>query len=149
VQFMPSSYLAWAVDFDKDGDRDVWGSMPDVFGSIGNYLQQHGWTPGRWGYAVAIPEAAREKVVTVPLRDQGCRAVRTLSQPRALRDWRTLGVRLANGKALPPSVREASLLAIDTRTYLVTANYEALLAYNCAHTYALSVAMLADRIPAM
>ena len=101
VQFMPSSYLAWAVDFDKDGDRDVWASMPDVFGSIGNYLQQHGWTPGRWGYAVAIPEAAREKVVTVPLRDEGCRAVRTLSQPRALKDWRTLGVTLANGKPCP------------------------------------------------
>ena len=71
VQFMPSSYLAWAVDFDKDGDRDVWTSMPDVFGSIGNYLQQHGWTPGRWGYAVKIPDAAREKVVSVPLRDDG------------------------------------------------------------------------------
>jgi membrane-bound lytic murein transglycosylase B len=148
VQFMPSSYLAWAVDFDKDGDRDVWSSMPDVFGSIGNYLQHHGWTPGGWGYAVTIPEAAREKVVTVPLRDAGCRAVRTLSQPRALKDWRTLGVRRASGTAVPSSVREASLLAIDNRTFLVTANYEALLAYNCAHTYALSVAMLADRIPA-
>ena len=98
VQFMPSSYLASAVDFDKDGDRDVWASMPDVFGSIGNYLQQHGWTPGRWGYAVKIPDAAREKVISVPLRDEGCRAVRTLSQPRALKDWRTLGVRLASGQ---------------------------------------------------
>ncbi len=147
VQFMPSSYLAWAVDFDKDGDRDVWTSMPDVFGSIGNYLQQHGWTPGRWGYAVTIPDAAREKVVTVPLRDEGCRAVRTLSQRRALRDWHTLGVTLASGKPVPSSVREASLLAIDNRTYLVTSNYEALLAYNCAHTYALSVALLSERIP--
>lgn len=146
VQFMPSSYLTWAVDFDKDGDRDVWASMPDVFGSIGNYLQQHGWTPGRWGYAVKIPDAAREKVISVPLRDQGCRAVRTLSQPRALKDWRMLGVTLVNGNAVPSSVREASLLAIDRRTYLVTANYEALLAYNCAHTYALSVALLSERI---
>ena len=148
VQFMPSSYLAWAVDFDKDGDRDVWGSMPDVFGSIGNYLQQHGWTPGRWGYAVNVPAAARDRVVSVPLREAGCRAVRTLSQPRALKDWRTLGVVLESGKPVPSSVREASLLAIDERTFLVTANYEALLAYNCAHTYALSVAMLSDRIPA-
>jgi len=146
VQFMPSSYLTWAVDFDKDGDRDVWSSMPDVFGSIGNYLQQHGWTPGRWGYAVVIPPAAREKVMSVPLRDQGCRAERTLSQPRALLDWRKLGVTLANGKPVPASVRDASLLAIDSRTYLVTANYEALLGYNCAHTYALSVALLADRL---
>ena len=93
-----------------------------------------------------IPDAAREKVVSVPLRDAGCRAVRTLSQPRALKDWRTLGVTLASGKPVPSSVREASLLAIDNRTYLVTANYEALLAYNCAHTYALSVALLSERI---
>lgn len=146
VQFMPSSYLTWAVDFDNDGDRDVWSSMPDVFGSIGNYLQQHGWTPGRWGYAVAVPPATRDNVMSVPLRDQGCRAVRTLSQPRALKDWRSLGVTLVNGKPVPASVRDASLLAIDSRTYLVTANYEALLAYNCAHTYALSVALLADRL---
>jgi membrane-bound lytic murein transglycosylase B len=146
VQFMPSSYLAWAVDFDKDGDRDVWGSMPDVFGSVGHYLQQHGWTPGRWGYAVKIPDASREKVASVPLRDTGCRALRTLSQPRALKDWRTLGVRLADGKAVPSSVREASLLDIENRRYLVTANYEALLAYNCAHSYALSVALLSERI---
>jgi len=147
VQFMPSSYLASAVDFDKDGDRDVWKSMPDVFGSIANYLQQHGWTPGRWGYAVKIPAAAREKVAAVPMRDTGCRAVRALTQPRSLKDWRTLGVRLADGTPVPTSPRTASLLELDDRRYLVTANYEALLAYNCAHTYALSVALLSDRLP--
>lgn len=147
VQFMPSSYLAWAVDFDRDGDRDVWKSMPDVFASIANYLQQHGWKPGRWGYAVKIPKAAREKVAAVPARDTGCRAVRTLTQPRSLKDWRTLGVQMADGTKLPASPREASLLELDTRTYLVTGNYDALLAYNCANTYALSVALLADRLP--
>ena len=148
VQFMPSSYLAWAVDFDKDGNRDVWTSLPDVFGSIANYLQQHGWTEGRWGYAVTVPEAAQENVLSVPMRDTGCRAARGLTQPRALKDWRTLGVKLASGQRVPASAREASLLLIENRAFLVTANYEALLAYNCAHTYALSVAMLADRIPA-
>jgi membrane-bound lytic murein transglycosylase B len=56
---------------------------------------------------------------------------------------------LASGQRVPASAREASLLLIEYRAFLVTANYEALLAYNCAHTYALSVAMLADRIPAM
>jgi membrane-bound lytic murein transglycosylase B len=147
VQFMPSSYLAWAVDFDEDGDRDVWTSMPDVFGSIGNYLQEHGWTAGRWGYAVRIPEAARGKVGSVPARTAGCRAARALSQRRSLKDWRSLGVRLANGSPVPSSVAEASLLEIESRQYLVTANYDALLAYNCAHSYALSVALLSDRIP--
>ena len=146
VQFMPSSYLAWAVDFDKDGRRDVWTSLPDVFGSIANYLAEHGWSPGRWGYRVRIPEAARARVSAVPLRDAGCRATRMLSQPRALKDWRTLGVRLASGNPVPASAREASLLEIEDRTYLVTASYEALLAYNCAHSYALSVALLADAV---
>ena len=148
VQFMPSSYLKWAVDFDGDGDRDVWSSPPDIFGSIGNYLREHGWSDGRWGYAVRIPEEARGRVATVPLREDGCRAVRGLSQPRALKDWRTLGVRRSGGQPVPASPREASLLEIDDRRYLVTPNYEALLAYNCAHTYALSVSLLADRIPA-
>jgi membrane-bound lytic murein transglycosylase B len=148
VQFMPSSYLKWAVDFDGDGDRDVWSSPPDIFGSIGNYLQQHGWAAGRWGYGVRIPEASRGRVESVPLREAGCRAARGLSQPRALKDWRTLGVRRSGGQPVAASAQEASLLAIDDRRYLVTANYEALLAYNCAHTYALSVALLADRIPA-
>lgn len=96
---------------------------------------------------MTIPEAARNSVVSVPLRDEGCRAVRTLSQPRALKDWRTLSVIRASGRPLPASVRDASLLAIDNRTFLVTANYDALLAYNCAHTYGLSVALLSERIP--
>jgi membrane-bound lytic murein transglycosylase B len=148
VQFMPSSYLAWAVDFDKDGDRDVWSSMPDVFGSIGHYLQQHGWSAGRWGFAVTIPDQARGKVSAVPLRTDGCRAVRALTQPRSLKDWRTLGVLQKNGKPVPVSAAEASLLEIDKRRYLVTGNYEALLAYNCANTYALSVALLSDRLQA-
>ncbi len=148
VQFMPSSYLTWAVDFDEDGDRDVWTSMPDVFGSIGHYLQQHGWSAGTWGYPVTVPEAAAPKVAMVPLRTEGCRAVRVLSQPRSLKDWRTLGVRLKNGKPVAASASEASMLHIDKRWYLVSANYEALLAYNCANTYALSVALLADRLTA-
>jgi membrane-bound lytic murein transglycosylase B len=146
---MPSSYLKWAVDYDGDGDRDVWSSPPDIFGSIGHYLQQHGWAAGPWGYGVRIPEAARGRVESVPLREAGCRAARALTQPRALKDWRTLGVRRSGGQPVAASAREASLLAIDDRRYLVTANYEALLAYNCAHTYALSVALLADRIPAL
>ena len=148
VQFMPSSYLAWAVDFDGDGHRDIWTSMPDVFGSIANYLQQHGWTSGRWGYAVRIPEAARPAVAAVAAREQGCRASRALSQPRSLEQWRGLGVRLAGGGRVPALPAMASLLEVEPRRYLVTANYDALLAYNCAHTYALSVALLADRIAA-
>ena len=149
VQFMPSSYLQWAVDFDGDHRRDIWTSVPDVLGSIGNYLKDHGWVEGqRWGREVKIPAASAERVATaVPLRmSGGCTAVRDMTEPRPLREWAALGVRQKGGGALPVSDLPASLVRVDTHTFLVYANYEALLAYNCAHTYALSVAFLADRL---
>jgi membrane-bound lytic murein transglycosylase B len=146
-QFMPSSYLKFAQDFDKDGRRDIWTSLPDVFASVAYYLQQHGWTKGEtWGREVRVPAAARRAVEAVPTRETGCRAQRLMSVPRPLAEWRRLGVRtLANGK-LPSADIEASLVPAGARNFLVYPNYEALLRYNCAHTYALSVALLADAI---
>jgi membrane-bound lytic murein transglycosylase B len=147
-QFMPSSYLKYAVDFDADGRRDIWASDADVFGSIANYLKEHGWTAGeRWGRHVKVHAAAAAKIAkSIPSRSSGCRAVRSLSEPQPLRRWRELGVTLPNGKPLPRSDMTASLLQGGSRTFLVYRNYEAILAYNCANTYALSVALLADRI---
>jgi membrane-bound lytic murein transglycosylase B len=148
TQFLPSSYLSWAVDFDNDGRRNIWSSEPDVFASIANYLRGHGWVKGvRWGYAVTVPARAAAQVSAVPLRASGCRAVRDLSEPRSLKEWKALGVAASRGAApVPSSTRPASLLRIDNKAWLVTSNYEALLGYNCAHTYALSVATLADRL---
>jgi membrane-bound lytic murein transglycosylase B len=95
-QFMPSSYLKYAQDFDGDGRRDIWTSHADVFASIAYYLQQHGWHTGvTWGREVEV---------------------------------------------------DASLIRDGRRAFLVYDNYEALLDYNCAHTYALSVALLSDRL---
>jgi membrane-bound lytic murein transglycosylase B len=146
-QFLPSSYLTWAVDFDHDGRRDIWSSPADVFASIANYLHGHGWVKGvRWGYGVKIPAKAVAGITGVPSRTSGCRAVRELSEPRSLREWKALGVLPAANGVLPTSSRTASMLRIDDRSWLVTENYEALLAYNCAHTYALSVAMLSDHL---
>jgi peptidoglycan lytic transglycosylase B len=148
VQFLPSSYLSWAVDFDEDGKRDIWGSLPDVLASIANYLKGHGWRNGvPYGYRVKVPESAAAQVSAVAQRGSGCRAVRDLSEPRGVDEWKAMGIVLKDGKALPSSARPASLLRIDERTWLVTENYEALLAYNCAHTYALSVVALAERLP--
>jgi membrane-bound lytic murein transglycosylase B len=148
VQFLPSSYLSWAVDFDEDGKRDIWGSLPDVLASIANYLRGHGWRKGvPYGYRVTVPEPAATQVAAVALRGSGCRAVRDLSEPRTLEEWKAMGLTLKGGQPLPRSTRPASLLHIDTRAWLVTENYEALLAYNCAHTYALSVVALAERLP--
>jgi len=146
-QFMPSSYLKFAQDFDGDGRRDIWTSQADVFASIAYYLQQHGWTDGeRWGREVRAPEGAREQLNALPRRTEGCRAKRTMTTPIGLKEWSALGLRTASGTALPNAAMEASLVAAGSRLYLVYRNYESLLEYNCAHSYALSIALLADRI---
>jgi len=148
-QFMPTNYLRYAVDFDGDSRRDIWSSTPDVLASMANYLKDHGWVSGfRWGREVAIPEAAASKVASaVPLRVTGaCQAIRQLTEPRALGDWSALGVTQPDGSPLPGKTLTASLLRVDTHTFLVYRNYEVLLGYNCAHSYALTVGMLADSI---
>jgi membrane-bound lytic murein transglycosylase B len=147
VQFLPSSYLAFAIDFDKDGKRDIWTSLPDVLASIANYLKGHGWSAGvPWGYAVTVPQSATDAITSIGLRSEGCRAVRELTPAKAMKEWRTIGLTTADGKPLPKSAVDASLLRIGDRAWLVTANYEALLAYNCAHTYAISVGTLATKL---
>jgi membrane-bound lytic murein transglycosylase B len=147
-QFMPSSYVRFAVDFDRDGRKDIWTSPPDIFASIANYLKAHGWRTGeRWGRRVRVSEEALARVADrVAFRTEGCRAVRELTDPLPVDEWQRLGVRLASGQRLPSSRQPASLLRVSGHTYLVYRNYEAVLGYNCAHAYALSVAQLSDRI---
>lgn len=147
-QFMPSSYLQYAVDFDKDGRRDIWRSTPDTLASIANYLSGRGWTRGEiWGREVEVAPRVRSHVErTVPLRTVGCSALRDMTEARPLAEWQELGVRRLGGGSLPASALDASLATIGNRDFLMYQNYEALLGYNCAHHYALSVAFLAERL---
>jgi membrane-bound lytic murein transglycosylase B len=147
-QFMPSSYLQFAEDFDGDGRRDIWRSHADVFASIANYLKGHGWVAGeRWGREVRVsPEAARRIAADVPRRDGSCRASREMTAWLPLEQWQAFGVRRRDGGALPSADMAASLVSGSTRHFLVYRNYDTLLEYNCAHAYALSVALLGDRI---
>jgi membrane-bound lytic murein transglycosylase B len=147
-QFMPSSFLEFAQDFDGDGRRDIWKSTPDVFASIANYLSAHGWTKGTaWGREVKVPAAIADAVAeAAPLQSTGCLAERQMSVPLPLREWRTLGVRTMTGAKLPIADMPASLVAAGPRRFLVYPNYQALLAYNCVHAYGLSVALLSDRV---
>jgi membrane-bound lytic murein transglycosylase B len=147
-QFMPSSYLQYAVDFDEDGRVDIWKSEADVFASIANYLKAHGWIEGeRWGREVRVPPAAVERIgAEIPMRASGCQAERAMTEPRVLSEWKALGVTLAGGAALPVSDLRASLVRGDKRVFLVYRNYDAIIGYNCAHPYAISVGLLADRI---
>lgn len=148
-QFMPSSYLAFAQDFDGDGRRDIWKSEGDVFASIANYLAQHGWRNDlTWGRQVQVPDALLASLGEPERRAApGCRA-RTYPEQR-LSEWQKLGVRRADGSDLPTRDIPAALVVADDgegETYLVYSNYAAIMAYNCAHLYAITVGTLSDRI---
>jgi membrane-bound lytic murein transglycosylase B len=146
-QFMPSSYLKYAQDYDADGRRDIWGSQGDVFASIAYYLAEHGWAKGKaWGREVKVPASVRAKLDALPRRAAGCRAARLMTEPRPIDEWRRMGLRSSSNTPLLRSTQPASLVQAGSRTFLVYDNYESLLGYNCAHSYALSVALLADRL---
>jgi len=147
-QFMPSSYLKYAVDFDKDGKADIWKTKADVFGSIANYLKEYGWTPNeRWGREVKLSKAARAKIDhAVPMRTGNCKATREMTVARPLKEWAKYGVTLPSGAALPKADVNASLVRGDKRFFLVYSNYDALLGYNCANSYAVSIGLLSDKI---
>jgi membrane-bound lytic murein transglycosylase B len=147
-QFMPSSFLQHAVDFDGDGKIDIWTSESDVFGSMASFLKSSGWTAGeRWGREVVITKKAMAAIDrSVAMRTAGCRATREMTVTRPLAEWQRLGARLPKGAALPASSIKASLVRGKKRAFLVYANYEAILGYNCSNSYAVSVGLLADQI---
>lgn len=146
-QFMPSSFLLYAQDFDGDGKRDIWKSTPDVFASIANYLSAHGWKKDQtWGREVRLPATLLEALAeTAPFQTDGCLARRQMTVPLPLAEWKKLGVKTATGGALPTADFDASLVSGDKRHFLVYPNYQALLSYNCVNAYGLSVGLLADR----
>lgn len=147
-QFMPSSYLKYAEDFDGDGRRDIWKSAPDALASIANYLEEKGWNDEfTWGREVRLTPAVRERVAqATSKRTEGCYAMRNMTERISLAEWQALGVRRSNGAPLPKGTAKAGLVSTDTRDFLVYDNYDAILEYNCAHYYALTVALLADQI---
>ena len=147
-QFMPSSYLKFAEDFDRDGRTDIWRSTGDALASIANYLEGWGWDDGfTWGREVRVTPAARARIEQeTTKRTEGCFAMRNMTERIPLADWQALGVRTVTGRALPKADVKAGLVTTDTRTFLVYENYDAILRYNCAHYYALTVALAADQI---
>ncbi len=136
-QFMPSSYQAYAVDYDHDGRRDIWTTLPDVFASIANYLAKAGWNDRyTWGREVRLP----------PTIDG---SLAGLQQPKPLPEWQALGVRRADGTDLPVASVSASLVRTDEGqgpAYLVYDNFRVLMAWNRSTYFALTVGQLADLI---
>jgi peptidoglycan lytic transglycosylase B len=146
-QFMPSSFLLYAQDFDGDGRRDIWQSQPDVFASIANYLSAHGWNKDQtWGREVTVPPSLMERLPEeAPMQTTGCLARRQMTVPLPLAAWKKLGLRTAAGAPLPAADIDASLVSGERRHFLVYPNYQAILEYNCVNAYGLSVGLLADR----
>lgn len=136
TQFMPSNFLAHAVDADGDGRRDIWGSMADVVASTANFLARSGWQAGQaWGVEVRLPAGF----------DLG-RADMAVRQSSA--QWAAEGVAAFDGQPLPAFADGAILLPAGARgpAFLVGPNFRAILRYNNSTNYALAVGLLAQRL---
>jgi len=151
TQFMPTSFNAYAVDYNNDGRKDIWTTKEDAFASIANYLKQEGWDDSlTWGRQVQLPENFDSKYVLV-------RGTKTRKQwleywndsERSLAEWQALGVRKADGSDLPNvDVRAALVMPddINGRMYLAYDNYKVFMHWNRSYYFATSVGYLSDRI---
>jgi len=136
TQFLPSAFLAYAVDADADGRRDIWGSVPDVTASTANFLARSGWQAGQpWGLEVRLPEGF-----------DYARADADVRQPAT--QWADEGVQSMDGAPLPSLADTAILLPAGARgpAFLVGPNFRTVLRYNNATSYALAVNLLAQRL---
>ena len=132
TQFLPSSFLTYAVDFDGDGKADIWRSVPDVLASIANYLQKSGWQKGLpWGFEVVLPQGFDYRL------SRGSFA-----------EWAQRGLRRADGGAFPAA--GSAILFFPSGAagpaFLVTDNFLVLKQFNNSDAYALAVAELSDRL---
>ena len=134
-QFMPSSYLRYAVDETGDGRRDIWTSRADVFGSISNYLARSGWVTGEpWGQPVTLTQP-------VDATAAGRQSV------RSLRSWDQLGVRRADGARFSRMDVTGALLLPDGSAgdaFMVYRNFNVIRRYNPSDFYALAVGLIGD-----
>jgi membrane-bound lytic murein transglycosylase B len=132
-QFMPTTFLKFAVDFDGDGKRDIWSDRPDVLGSIANYIGQLGWRGDQgWGRSVTVPADFDTKMTGLDIR-------------RPTADWTRMGVRPTDAATLP--VTDASLVMPDGNggpALLVYDNFRAIMKWNRSTYFAAAVGMLAD-----
>jgi membrane-bound lytic murein transglycosylase B len=136
-QFMPSSFLNFARDYDGDGRKDIWTTLPDVFASTANYLSQSGW------------RASENSARRVALPNGFDASMEGLKRSKTVNEWQSLGVRKPDGGNLPSADIPGSLLrpaGADGPVYLVYNNYRAILKWNRSHYFAVAVSHLADSI---
>ena len=137
TQFIPTTYQAYAVDWDGDGKRNIWNDIPDALASTASYLKKSGWrTDETWGYEVKLPKGYNP-------RKGSEKSLRTLAQ------WQKAGVVRINGEPYPRPADKAGLYAPEGANgpaFLVLNNFRTILRYNNATSYALGVGHLSDRL---
>ena len=137
-QFMPSSYIRYAQDYDNDGIKDIWNSHLDIFASIANYLKSYDWDNSKtWGREVIIKEKDFDKLNLDDLKN------------KSLNHWKTKGVKKSNGEELPHVDILATLIMPDGfkgKKFLVYNNFKIIKKYNNSNYYALSVGLLSDGV---
>jgi membrane-bound lytic murein transglycosylase B len=136
TQFIPTSYIAFAVDWNGDGVRDIWGSEADALASTANYLAKSGWSSSRpWGWEISLPQDFDRSLIG-------------RGRPRSIAEWRKIGVRPVRGSFGGVDAKAFIIVpqGLDGPAFLVTQNFNAVMAYNESHSYAVAVGHLADRI---
>ncbi len=137
TQFMPTSFLRYAVDFAGNGHRDVVDSIPDMLASTANNLKTDGWVPSEtWGYEAALPQRFNYLLADSP-------------RQMSVRQWESLGIRRANGEPFPRAAERASLLlpaGARGPAFLMLRNFQVIMKYNPAEAYALAIGHLAERL---
>jgi len=150
-QFMPTSFLSYAVDGDGDGKKDIWQNQTDVFSSMANYLRKVGWNDElTWGRQVKLPQSF-DYSLAIPKNTGGrknwlkawAKTEKTLAQ------WQALGIRRSDGTNLPNVDIKAALVFPDDkngRAYLAYDNYKSLMHWNLSYYFVSSVGHLSDHI---
>ena len=137
LQFMPSTFRRFAVDFNNDGRKDIWKSHEDAFASAANYLSQSGWNYDQtWGQEVFLPEEFDRTSIRFKHR-------------KRLSEWKALGLRPLDGRNFPSKDFISSIIQPDGaegQAFLAYGNYRVILRWNRSHRFALSVGILSDLI---
>ena len=137
TQFMPSTFLSYATDFDGNGKINVWQSKADALASGANYLSSVGWHSDQtWGREVTLPENMDKNLLELEVK-------------KPIAEWQALGVRRITGKDLPVVDIEASVIQLDDKTgkaYMVYDNYRAIMDWNKSKNFATAIGIIADRL---
>ena len=141
-QFMPSSFLNYATDFNKDGKKDIWNTLPDVFASSSNYLNKSGWNHNQtWGREVKVSQDIKEDMITV--------SARKIVVSKKINEWSKLGVTNLDGSKLPEVNIDAYLVypeGKEGRKYIVYENFKTIMKWNRSLFFGIAVGTLSDMI---